>query len=766
MKKKILFAVAWLVSILTGQPAFAETQTVSDPAIWTFDAQTAGISISTLTDMDGLYLRGSSARPVEIQALPLSGTFSDGIAWNVQNVAYARGSGIGNHLETNPVADFAVDGGSTGGCLAFTTTQAGRVYVVMKSHSNSNSTNLSLYFGGQRVDSVLKAKNTETYELTYKAKEAGTFFISGDNYYSVAVVRFVPDLKTFSLTAPSNCFTYVPLINLDLRESDLQAYVASSVGDSEVTMSRIRKVPAMTGVVMVGEAGRTYELPVLKGTMPDVGRNLLTPTMQATTVLAEVPGTTSSAYHHNSDEFAAELVRRWQDYWQERPGQGTAVNSGGAKIHFSDSQTHTRGVENFRTSGVVDPMRLPKDAFYVQQAIWDGWVDDLKDHTYICGHWNYDEGQTIPRIYVVSTSPAVKLTLPGGTTLEATAKEGDFLYRFDNVAYAPGTLTAIGYSASGTEQSRYALQTAGEAARLVLTTHEHPTGWKADGADLALIDVEVQDASGRRCPLDNREVSYTLEGPAEWLGGVAHGSTQELGERWSNDNYVRSTVLPVEAGINRVMMRSKPTAGTVTLTATADGLTPVSVQLTTQAIETTGGLGTWKPADGLPSVLDRGETPSEPSFTQSLVAADVKSVTAGSGSSPEATLDGSESTTWTSGNTLETAYITYTLAAPTKIRQISMKTGSARYMSYPVAVEADGVEVFRGHTGKTLGYCRLTLADTCPAATNYTIRMIGESTSGDAFGDVTELDGTVDDQPSSSYVLRISAIELLKEVEK
>ena len=167
------------------------------------------------------------------------------------------------------------------------------------------------------------------------------------------------------------------------------------------------------------------------------------------------------------------------------------VNAGGVKIIFSDSQTHSRGVENFRTSGIVDPMRLPKDAFYVHQAMWDGWVDDLKPHTYICGHWNYENGLVVPRIYVVSTSTAAELLLADGTVLQPTRKDGDFLFVFENVNYQPGTLTAVGYDEQHKEQSRYTTETTGEAQRLELTAMQHPTGWKADGADLVLIDVQV-----------------------------------------------------------------------------------------------------------------------------------------------------------------------------------------------------------------------------------------------------------------------------------
>lgn len=70
----------------------------------------------------------------------------------------------------------------------------------------------------------------------------------------------------------------------------------------------------------------------------------------------------------------------------ERPGQGTKVNSGGVKIVFSDSQTHSPGEANYRTSGVVDPLRIPKDGFSAHQVMWTGWVDDYTPKTYIVGH--------------------------------------------------------------------------------------------------------------------------------------------------------------------------------------------------------------------------------------------------------------------------------------------------------------------------------------------------------------------------------------------
>ena len=119
-------------------------------------------------------------------------------------------------------------------------------------------------------------------------------------------------------------------------------------------------------------------------------------------------GQPATSYNHNQDEFTVELVRRWYDYWRERPGTGDRVSSGGVKIVFSDTNTHYRGEENYRRSGVTDAMRIPKDGFYAHQVMWNGWVDPERHQTYIVGHWNYPAG-TVKDVYVVSNDEKVDI---------------------------------------------------------------------------------------------------------------------------------------------------------------------------------------------------------------------------------------------------------------------------------------------------------------------------------------------------------------------
>lgn len=751
--------IAFCLLSLCAIASFAADVLVREPSFWCFDQFSAGRTFQAVTPFNGLYLRASSARTLTIETGSYEGTFSDGSRWSVQRI----GTNVaGNIFDSKGMtASQSAVSKTTDDCFAIHVAVPGTLYVIMKNSSTYDGRKMVMKFNGETVQEF--PTSTSPVELKHTATTEGVYFFTSDRAYSLLAVRFVPEVEEYSIHAPADCFSFASPLNLDLSKSELRAYVAESVKDDQVKMKRIETVPGQTGVVMRGKAGQTYTVPVLKKA-GDVGTNLLYPAMTARKANSEEVVTTSASYHHNSDNFAAELVHRWQEYWQERPGQGTRVNAGGVKIIFSDSQTHSRGVENFRTSGVVDPMRLPKDAFYTHQAMWDGWVDDLKPHTYICGHWNYDEGQTIPTVFVVSTSPSVELVLPNDKVLQPTKKDGDFLYTFKDVPYVAGTLTAIGYDAQHSEQSRYSIETTGDASQLVLTAMQHPTGWKADGADLALVTVEILDSEGRRCPLDNRDVTFSLEGPAEWLGGVAHGSTQPIGGRWTNDNYVRATTLPVECGVNRVMLRSLTEAGAVKLTASAEGLGSASIDLTTLPIKTEGGLTTFKPSDGLKPVLDRGETPSEPSFVQSLVGVPVKSAKAGSGGDPKTCYDDKETTSWSSGNTLNTSWIEFTFNEPVKLKEISCKMGGTNFRttSYPLAIYAGETEVWRGWTPKSLGYVRMKLSE-APASETYRVKMLNQSTTGDAFGDIVELSGSTAAVSGSSYVLNIAEIEFLKD---
>ena len=86
----------------------------------------------------------------------------------------------------------------------------------------------------------------------------------------------------------------------------------------------------------------------------------------------------------------------------------------------------------------------------------------------------------------------------------------------------------------------------------------------------------------------------------------------------------------VECGINRALIRSTTAAGKVTLTAQAKGLLSASLTLETVPVKVTGGLSTYLPQATLKGRLDRGETPSTPSYKDSKKGVRIVSAKAGS----------------------------------------------------------------------------------------------------------------------------------------
>ena len=434
----------------------------------------------------------------------------------------------------------------------------------------------------------------------------------------------------------------------------------------------------------------------------------------------------ASAYNHNQDSFTIEQIRRWYDYWRERPGTGERVSSGGVKIIFSDTNTHYRGVENYRRSGVTDAMRIPKDAFFAHQVMWDGWVDIENPRIHIIGHWNYPEDVVKP-VYVVSNTEQVELLL-NGRSLGMGRQDYRFFYTWDYVAYEPGELVAVGYDAEGKELCRTQLQTAGEPQQIKLSVIQNPNGWKADGADMTLLQVEVVDKDGRRCPLANNLIHFEVEGPAEWRGGIAQGK----------DNYILSRDLPVECGINRALLRSLTTAGTIHVTATAEGLKPAKVELSTTPIEVIGGLSTYIPGEEQEGRLTRGETPLTSSYTDTKEDVDIVSATAGANAEKALnSYDDNELSEWTNDGRLQTAWITYKLDRSAVVDEVCIKLTGWRMRSYPLEIYAGDELIWSGETERSLGYVHL---DVKPVLTNeITIRLKGASEESDAFGQIVEV---------------------------
>lgn len=437
-------------------------------------------------------------------------------------------------------------------------------------------------------------------------------------------------------------------------------------------------------------------------------------------------GASAADYNRNQDSHARESVIRWYDYWHERPGTGTRSSAGGVNIVFTDSNTHYRGAENYRRSGEADALRIPKDGFFANQVMWDGWVEPERPRTHLMGHWNYKTGVT-KDVFVVSNGEKVELLL-NGKSLGFGQQSHRFLFTFNSVVWQPGTLRAVSYDAAGKKASEAEHQTAGPAVALRLTPTTSPRGLRADGTDVALVQVEAVDAQGRRCPTALNLVNFTLSGPAEWRGGLAQGP----------GNYILAKSLPVEGGVNRVLVRSTTQAGPINITASSEGLKPATVSLQSQPVAVQNGLNAQLPGADLAGSLRRGPTPAGPSFTVSRVTVPIKAVTASSNAASAAfTFDDNELSEWISDRKEARPWIEYALARSASISQVAMKLTGWRTSTYPIRILVDGQEVFSGKTERSLGYFTAEFAPR--TGQKVRVELTGQTQAKDAFT-ITELE--------------------------
>lgn len=274
------------------------------------------------------------------------------------------------------------------------------------------------------------------------------------------------------------------------------------------------------------------------------------------------PEAKGQTYQLTSEQFAVNQVQHYVNKL------GPAHHAGGANWIFSDSTSGGRvAVEVARTSGEVDGVRLPKEAYYVCQVMFS-----YEPRIHLIGHWSYPPGTKKDVFVVANTGMPVDLFVNGRYVGRAEPKDR-FLYRFAGVDFSPGEIRAVTRDRGGYNEFEATKRTAGPAVALRLTPLVGPDGWRADGADIALVDVEAVDANGERVHTFQQRVDFSVNGPAVWRGGYNSGKIDSINHPW----------LDLEAGVNRVSLRSTSESGEVTLTAQAGGLRAAELKLTARA---------------------------------------------------------------------------------------------------------------------------------------------------------------------------------------
>ena len=144
-------------------------------------------------------------------------------------------------------------------------------------------------------------------------------------------------------------------------------------------------------------------------------------------------------------------------------------------------------------------------------------------------HWNYKPGADLT-LYTFTNADEVELLLNGKSIGKKKNPKDDPKQRnqikWEHVKYAEGTLQAIAYN-NGKVVARHKIETTGKAVRLIVTPDN--SRWQADGMDLQHVRIEAVDKKGRRVPMAQDELTFSVEGDAR-IVAVTNGdnNSEEL----------------------------------------------------------------------------------------------------------------------------------------------------------------------------------------------------------------------------------------------
>lgn len=217
--------------------------------------------------------------------------------------------------------------------------------------------------------------------------------------------------------------------------------------------------------------------------------------------------------------------------------------------------------------GVMDVCGFPKNNYYYYKAWWTS-----EDVLHVFPHWNWPgkAGETI-NVWCHTNCGEVELFL-NGKSLGRKKVEKNSHVEWE-VKYQPGLLEARGIK-NGKEIVKK-VETTGMAAKIILTPDRKAIA--ADGRDVSVINVTVQDDKGREVPdaMDFIEFDITGEGKIIGVGNGNPASTEP--DKILNGKYHRNLF----NGKCQVIIQSSKKQGNIVLKARSEKLTTAVTEILT-----------------------------------------------------------------------------------------------------------------------------------------------------------------------------------------
>ena len=165
-------------------------------------------------------------------------------------------------------------------------------------------------------------------------------------------------------------------------------------------------------------------------------------------------------------------------------------------------------------SGLIDLCGFPKDTYYYLKSWWGN-----KPVLHIAAHWNWKNkiGKAV-KVVIYSNCEQVEMFLNNENLGKKKMPVNGHLEW--NVKYNPGVLLAVGYN-DGKKIITSKVETTEKPFAVQATANRNQI--KADGQDVSVITIQVNDADGRMVPDALNEIYFSIAGPGSIIG-VGNGN--------------------------------------------------------------------------------------------------------------------------------------------------------------------------------------------------------------------------------------------------
>jgi beta-galactosidase len=221
--------------------------------------------------------------------------------------------------------------------------------------------------------------------------------------------------------------------------------------------------------------------------------------------------------------------------------------------------------------GIMDVCGFPKNNYYYYQS-W--WTDN--DVLHLSPHWNWSGKEDQPiDVWCQSNCDSVELFLNGKSQGRKIMEANSHLEW--KVPYQAGTLEARGWRKGRVVAEK--VETTGDPASIHLVPDRKEI--KADGEDICIVTVTALDAKGREVPTANNLIHFEMKAAGKILGvGNGDPSSHEP-DKYLSGIYQRRLF----NGKCQIIVQAGRESGPIVLLASAEGLSPVSMEIETEREE-------------------------------------------------------------------------------------------------------------------------------------------------------------------------------------